>query len=1194
MWYFAPQADSITRIDFLPSIIMTTMRSIFHIYAAVCTLVLWACLSIAAHAAAEPVKIGVLAFRPKPQTLTQWQPLAEALKQAMPEYDFVVNALTYPELERAVASRQLDFVLTNPGHYVMLAKRSGLSSPLATLATSEHGFRLNVFGGVMFTRAGQARLTSLKDLKNKTFAATSIDSLGGFQMQAYELSRAGVPVPRGDKLISTGMPHDNVIESVLAGHADVGFVRTGVLEALASEGKLDMKRITILNDQHLPDFPLHVSTRLYPEWPFVALPLTDENLARRVAAALFLLEENKSATRSMGIHGFVVPADYTPVADLLRELRLPPFEAVPEFTLQDVWSRYHWPVIAALAAIGLILLLSLRLLLTGRKLESQHRVMLQQQQQLQDSQSYLQTLIDTLPDLIWLKDKDGVYLSCNPRFERFFGASEQDIIGKTDYDFVDKALADSFRENDRIAMASDFPVVNEEWVPFADDGHIELLETTKSSMRDAQGNFIGVLGIGHDITRRKQAEDKLQLAASVFTHAREGIMITEPDGTIIDVNDTFTRITGFSRDEVVGKNPRLLKSGMQSDDYYAAMWQSLTETGQWYSEIWNRRKDGELFAEMQAISAVRDAQGQIRHYVSLFSDITALKQHESRLERIAHYDALTGLPNRVLLADRLHQAMSQAQRRGQRLAVAYLDLDGFKAINDNYGHEVGDQLLMTIAPRMKDALREGDTLARLGGDEFVAVMLDLEETTASVPMLDRLLSAAAQPVKIGELELHVSASLGVAFYPQAEEVDADQLLRQSDQAMYEAKVSGKNRYYIFDEAQLSSLRGHHETVDRIRAALAGQEFVLYYQPKVSMRTGTVIGAEALIRWQHPERGLLPPALFLPLIEDHPLAIEIGEWVIESALVQMERWHAAGLDIPVSVNIGARQLQQAEFVERLQQRLAVHAEVIPCCLELEVLETSALQDLAQITGVMEACRKIGVRFALDDFGTGYSSLTYLKHLPVTLLKIDQSFVRGMLDNPDDLAILQGVVGLAGAFRRELIAEGVETVFHGEMLLQLGCEFAQGYGIARPMPAEDMPDWVGNWKPSSSWVTLPAVSREDFPLLFASVEYRAWASAMEHHLKGERAAPPEIDQNQSNLLAWLNAEGLARHGGQPAFQAIVALHQQMHALAAELLQLHESGRGQEARARLNELDHMLDVFLAQIKMLLEDIGQPAVTV
>ena len=335
-------------------------------------------------------------------------------------------------------------------------------------------------------------------------------------------------------------------------------------------------------------------------------------------------------------------------------------------------------------------------------------------------------------------------------------------------------------------------------------------------------------------------------------------------------------------------------------------------------------------------------------------------------------------------------------------------------------------------------------------------------------MLIRLLAAAAEPVYFGDQVLQVSASLGVTFYPQAEDINADQLLRQADQAMYQAKQAGKNRWHIFDVEQDRSVRGHHESLERVRCALSSREFELYYQPKVNMRTGTVIGAEALIRWQHPERGLLLPGDILPVIEDHPLAIELGEWVIDTALLQIEIWHAAGLNIPVSVNVFPRQLQQADFIERLRVLLAAHPNVRPGDLELEVQETSSLKNMTRVSQVIEACREIGVMFAMDDFGTGYSSLTYLKHLPVNTIKIDQTFVLGMLDDLYDQAILKGVLSLSADFHREVIAEGVETVEHGVMLLKLGCDLAQGYGIARPMPAHELPGWSATWRPDPSWV------------------------------------------------------------------------------------------------------------------------------
>ena len=567
---------------------------------------------------------------------------------------------------------------------------------------------------------------------------------------------------------------------------------------------------------------------------------------------------------------------------------------------------------------------------------------------------------------------------------------------------------------------------------------------------------------------KEQRVKQLALAAKVFTHARESIMITDAEGLIIEVNKTFSDITGYSREEAIGKTPRILKSERQSPEFYVDMWQAIVNEGYWYGEIWNHRKNNEVYAVMQTISAVRDVNGITTHYVSLASDITPMKQHQEQLERIAHYDVLTNLPNRVLLADRLSQAMLQCSRHGQSLAVVFLDLDGFKTVNDAYGHDIGDELLIALSIRMKEALREGDSLSRIGGDEFVAVLADLAKVEDCEPVLERLLLAASEPVTVSGVVLNISVSIGVTLYPR-DNVDADLLMRHADQAMYMAKESGKNRYHLFDTAQDDAVKVQRESLEAIRYALDHHQFVLYYQPKVNMKIGTVVGVEALIRWQHPERGLLSPIEFLPVIENHTMMIEIGEWVIDTALTQIGQWQAMALDLPVStsVNIAAVQLMQPGFIQTLTDLLAAHPNVEPRYLELEMLETSALEDVNHVSIIMNDCMSLGVHFALDDFGTGYSSLTYLRRLPASLIKIDQSFVKDMLSNIDDFAIVEGVIALAKSFKRDVIAEGVETVEHGTALLQLGCELAQGYGIARPMPACDIPAWMNNWKPDASW-------------------------------------------------------------------------------------------------------------------------------
>ncbi|MFT7562354.1 MAG: diguanylate cyclase (GGDEF)-like protein/PAS domain S-box-containing protein, partial [Flavobacteriales bacterium] len=561
-------------------------------------------------------------------------------------------------------------------------------------------------------------------------------------------------------------------------------------------------------------------------------------------------------------------------------------------------------------------------------------------------------------------------------------------------------------------------------------GHwVWILARGKVVERDENHAPLRMTGTHMDISERKNAEANLHLAASVFDHAREGIAITSIDGRIIDVNNAFSRITGYSRVDALGQNQQMLRSDRDNFEYVADMVYSLNEHGYWYGEIWNRHKNGKTYAVAEAVNAVPGPSGETQHYVSLFSDVTVIKEHQQQLERLAHFDDLTGLANRTQLSSFLQIAMTHARRDGSELAIAYIDLDGFKTINDCYGHEIGDKFLISLAVHMEQSIPKSSMLARIGGDEFVAVLVDLDDAKNCIPSLNSLKSAATKKVTFIEHELQVSASIGVAYYGSDDEIDAEQLLRRADQAMYQAKVAGKNRYHLFDTEQDSSLRHRHESQERISLALEHGEFVLHYQPKVNMRTGHVIGAEALIRWQHPEKGLLLPADFLPLIETHSQAIVVGEWVIDTALKQMKQWLTEGLDIKISVNIGALQLQQKNFVERLSGALAAHPKIQSSHLELEILETTKLEDFPHVSEVLNACKQIGVEFALDDFGTGYSSLTYLKELKVGLLKVDQSFVRDMLDDPDDLAIIRGIISLASAFKRQVIAEGVETVEHG---------------------------------------------------------------------------------------------------------------------------------------------------------------------
>lgn len=924
-------------------------------------------------------------------------------------------------------------------------------------------------------------------------------------------------------------------------------------------------------------------------------------------------------------------------------------------------------------------------------------------------QRQLRATLDAIPDLVWLKDADGHYLSCNPVFERFFGASESNIAGKTDYDFVDREQADFFRENDCKAMTAGRPSINEEWLTFASDGSRRLFETIKTPMLDADGRPIGVLGVarditsrvqteqalqasqkraqqylnmagvmlvvldaegriqlvnhkgceilgmdeadilgrgfehflpehireeirgaftrvladgsglveymenpvlrsdgterkvawhqtflrdeagrvngvlcsgedvtesrraeqalrdsrerlqllldsmaeaaygvdaeGHctfvnrafleilgypdesevlgrnthklihhthadgrpypesecrmfrayranqtinvsdevfwrkdgtplpveywsspivvdgtvvgaiatfvDITSRTQAEAQLSLAAKVYEQSGEGIMITDAQCRIVMVNQAFTAISGYSEAEALGRNPNMLSSGRHDQSFYAAMWAAITTEGSWQGEVWNRSKDGSLYLEMLSIIRVLDARGQVSHYIGISSDITQHKAAQARIQRLAHYDPLTGLPNRVLLGDRIGHELSAAQRNRTQVAIMFVDLDHFKNVNDTLGHRVGDELLVTVATRLKAVVREVDTVARQGGDEFILVLPDTDSGGAA-HVAEKLLENIAQPCQIDGLELSVTLSIGIAMYPSDGE-DFEALSKCADAAMYRAKHDGRNTYRFFTaDMQARSVRSL-QMESALRRALERNQLSLHYQPQLSLHDGGLIGVEALLRWEHPEIGMVAPAEFIPIAEESGQILPIGEWAMRRAVQQMKAWVDGGLaPMAMAVNLSAVQFRYRHLPERVSQILE-EVGLPPQYLELELTESVAMDDAPAAIAIMDNLYERGIRMSIDDFGTGYSSLSYLKRFKVHRLKIDQSFVRGIAEDPEDRAIVSAIIRLADSLGLLTIAEGVETDGQLAFLCEQGCREVQGYYFSKPLEA-----------------------------------------------------------------------------------------------------------------------------------------------
>ncbi|WP_294961393.1 bacteriohemerythrin [Sulfurimonas sp.] len=800
--------------------------------------------------------------------------------------------------------------------------------------------------------------------------------------------------------------------------------------------------------------------------------------------------------------------------------------------------------------------------------------------ELYHEKNLLKTLVQTIPDLVWLKDVDGNFLACNTRFEEFFGAKESEIIGKNDYDFVTKELADFFRKKDQLAIENSKEYVEEKELIFASDGHKEVLQTTKVAMYSAEGKLMGVLGTARDITHKQELQKKLIIERDRFEHYLETveamIVLLDANGIITLINRKGCELLGYTQEELIGQLwfELCLSQPVGMEVIYPIYLDIMAgkQEGTEYYENTIETKSGDKRLIAWHSSYEFDEDGKIFGSLSAGEDITERQQHQHHLEYIAHYDALTGLPNRVLLSDRIQQALAQTARHNLSLAVVYLDLDGFKAVNDTHGHANGDKLLALVAQRMKNTLRDGDTIARLGGDEFVAVLLDLKTHEDSTPMLKRLLHASSQQVVIDDIEMHLTASLGVAFYDAGDETDADQLLRQADQAMYQAKLLGKNRYCIFDAQKDKKLRTHHESLEEIAIALTNDEFVMYYQPKINMKSGEVVGAEALIRWNHPKYGILAPGRFLPIIQDHVLCVKLGKWVLDRVMQQIEEFQLNGINFPISINVDAMQLQEIDFVKQLKCLLKNYPSIKPKDFILEVLETSALSDVVHISHIMQECSDLGIFFSLDDFGTGYSSLTYLKRLPAKELKIDRSFVCGMLEDPDDLAILDGILGLSSAFRREVIAEGVESIEHGEILLKLGCEVAQGYIIAYPMPANEISGWIQEYKPNEKWKNTNPINRDDLPLLYALVEHKAWLQNIFSYLNDIHKTPPKLNHTECRFGEWLYEDGKRLYSKHPAYNKIEVLHRELHEVTNILIEKYDNNALIDLEATIDHIKEL----------------------
>ncbi|WP_051252743.1 sensor domain-containing protein [Ferrimonas kyonanensis] len=658
----------------------------------------------------------------------------------------------------------------------------------------------------------------------------------------------------------------------------------------------------------------------------------------------------------------------------------------------------------------------------------------------------LQAFINSIEGHIWIKNLQGVYVCANHNVSRDWGTSP---IGKNDLQLFGPERSAIFDAADRNAIRSGKPIVTEECADADDSDQSRWLETTKSPVISESGEVVGVIGMTRNISQRKAFQDQLSLAATVFANSVEGVLITDRHGTIIEVNNAFTDITGYRREEALSLNPRILKSGRYDTGFYEAMWQSLTQEGQWQGELWNRRKDGSLYPQMTTLSAVYDDHQRIRYYVAVFADISEQKQAEERLAHMAYHDPLTGLPNRAKMQAELKLAIERAEEHHQQMAVVFVDVDHFKLINDSAGHLVGDEVLCEVAKRLKQQVRQVDTVARIGGDEFVVLLSGISDSQAATAVVSKLMALFERPIVLGSGDqLRLTSSLGIALYPQ-DGHDSDTLLKHADNAMYRAKQQGRNSFSFFTQAQNERSLEHLKLQSDLHDAVANHELRLNYQPQYELASNRIVGIEALIRWHHPRLGVLAPARFISIAERMGLITDIGLWVLTQACHQASQWLSQGLEFGrIAVNVAGPQLLRRNFTSEVQAVLK-QTGCPASALELEVTENFLIQNPDDAIRNLDQLRALGIHIAIDDFGTGYSSLSYLKRLPLTTLKIDQSFVHGISVDNDNQVIAKAIISMGNSLALNVIAEGVETREQAQFLAQNGCRQAQGFLLSRPV-------------------------------------------------------------------------------------------------------------------------------------------------
>ncbi len=882
------------------------------------------------------VTLGILAFRSEQETLQRWQPLVEYLNQQIPTHHFELVVGDYSKINQKVANKQIDFLFTQPAHYVALTYQHDLSSPLVSILNTASFTRTgvvgySVFGGVIFTRSGRDDINVLADLVDKTIAIPTKKSLGGFNMQLFEMIEQGVIASKDEiTWLEVGLPHTNAVAAVLSGRADVGFVRSGVLEKLFNDKKLLPSQVKIIHPQSFKEFSLLSSTRLYPEWPLVALLPMDRELVEQVIIALLKIRLDSYIAEQIKVTGFTVAEDYLMIDLLLRSLGLPPFDQEDELTLLGVWSEWH-------NYISIIVLLVMTLML-------------------------------------WLL---------------------RSILVKNRY------LMKTKQQNKRLILAIE-----------------------QSPIR---------------------------------------VAITNEKGEFEYANSAVIEQSGYSLEELYSLAPKVFNSGEVPKQVFKDLWEKINKGETWAGDLINLNKQGERQILRATITPIKDESQKITGFLSIQRDITKEQESHEKIHQLAFYDSLTGLANRHLLetvineklAGYLYQDMTGTDRTTQDYLVL-INLDRFKVINDAKGKVVGDMLLKQVADKLKMFISDVDLLARLGADEF-AVLYTLPLSSQTEQQLEHkvysLFKTLHSPFIVGDkhTEVLITVSIGVAHLLDEKAGSVTEVLKHADTALHYAKAKGGDQIQFFDQALKKHAFESFQIEQDVKAALKYKQFTLHYQPQVD-ELGSLKGVECLIRWLHPEKGMISPFKFIPIAEQTDLIVKIGDWVLERACQEMAQSFEQGFKYHLSINISPRQFLKQDFSDKFKEILQ-QTKVLPSYLTLEITEGVFVDNIQDILQKMKLLIKIGVRFSIDDFGTGYSSLAYLKDLPIQELKIDRSFVKNITASKGDASLVKSILVIADNMGFRVVVEGVETQPQNDFFKGCSNVLRQGYLYDKPMPYKE---------------------------------------------------------------------------------------------------------------------------------------------